>query len=490
MKNTQKNGIIINKNLYIGSDFVPLLSIIIPVYNVEKYIFECLESITKQKFRDYEVIIIDDGSVDKTNIICSDFCSHYENFRLFTSNHDGVSKARNVGLHKARGQYVMFLDGDDYIDLNSLSYISKLILSTKEDAYVSNFKTVINDGCDRKLYDRQINSNMINGKRMSEVLNYIKVSKIVFTVWRFIIKKDLILKNKLFFVEYIVHEDEEWVIKMLCHIKSLYYIDKSYYNYRLHNNSITTTLSLFNVYCYYNVVTILTKYAINEKVKYKKDFYLFYAKKLSKYATKLISTVYDTKKAKVRKKNILICGGSRCGKSTLARRISRKFNYNLVSLDFIITAFQYGMPNMNVNHIRRDLNMLDEISGFMYSYIRALNHNSKNSYNINYVIEGCYLKLEDFVTKFNQNNFMIIVLGYDGNTNQLFNDIRENDTEKDWTKELSDDELLKYCHRVIKDCKKLKKYCKSNNILYYDMSGDRDEKIFSIIDKVRVENGL
>ena len=204
----------------------------------------------------------------------------------------------------------------------------------------------------------------------------------------------------------------------------------------------------------------------------------------------MISSVYNDNAKKVKKKNIIIFGGSRCGKSTLARRISRKFNYNLISLDFLITAFQYGMPNLNINHLRRDEVMLNDISSFMYSYIRALNHDSKNSYDVNYVIEGCYLKLDDFVEKFNINNFMIIVLGYDDSATQLFNDIRTHDTIKDWTKDLSDEDLLKYCNRVIEDCKKLKEYCLKRKIPYFDMSGDRNEKIFSIIDKVRIENGL
>lgn len=469
---------------------MPLFSIIVPTYNVEKYIADCLNSIVKQNFKDYEVIIVDDGSTDNTLNIVTGFCDKYDNFYLFKEEHNGVSTARNIGLNKSKGHYIMFLDGDDFIDSNSLLYISKIITATHKDAYVSNFKTVNSDDCDRQLYDRQIDYKMIDERRMSAVLDYIKISKIIFTVWRFIVKRDLILKYKLFFINGIVHEDEEWTVKMLCHIKNLYYIDIKYYNYRLHNNSITTSLNLFNVFCYYDIVTILTKYAILEKVKYKKDFYLFYAKKLSKYATKLISSVYNDNAKKVKKKNIIIFGGSRCGKSTLARRISRKFNYNLISLDFLITAFQYGMPNLNINHLRRDEVMLNDISSFMYSYIRALNHDSKNSYDVNYVIEGCYLKLDDFVEKFNINNFMIIVLGYDDSATQLFNDIRTHDTIKDWTKDLSDEDLLKYCNRVIEDCKKLKEYCLKRKIPYFDMSGDRNEKIFSIIDKVRIENGL
>lgn len=469
---------------------MPLFSIIVPTYNVEKYITDCLNSIVKQNFKDYEVIIIDDGSTDNTLNIVTKFCDKYDNFYLFKEGHSGVSAARNIGLNKSKGHYIMFLDSDDFIDSNSLLYISKVIAETHKDAYVSNFKTVNSDDCDRQLYDRQIDCKMIDEKRMPVVLDYIKTSKIIFTVWRFIVKRDLIMKHKLFFIKSIVHEDEEWVVKMLCHIKNLHYIDIQYYNYRLHNNSITTSLNLFNVFCYYDIVAILTKYATLEKTKYKKDFYLFYAKKLSKYATKLISTVYDDHTNKVKKKNILIFGGSRCGKSTLARRISRKFNYNLISLDFIITAFQYGMPDLKINHLRRDEFMLNDVSSFMYSYIRALNHDSKNSYDANYVIEGCYLKLDDFIEQFNFNNFMVIVLGYDDSAVQLFEDIRNHDTIKDWTKKLSDDELLEYCNRVIDDCKQLKAYCLKHKIPYFDMSGDRDEKIFSIIDQVRIENGL
>ena len=464
-------------------------SIIIPAYNVEKYISECLDSLVNQDYNDFEIIFVDDGSTDKTRTICNEYCKKYNNIKVFCTEHVGVSAARNIGINNSNGEYILFLDSDDYIDIDSLNYIFHVIEKTKKETYISNFKTIREDDA-RDLYDREIDYTRINNKKMNEVLNYIKQSKIIFTVWRFIVKRDIILKNKLFFIEGIVHEDEEWVIKLLCSIKNLYYIDKPYYNYRLRKNSITGSVNLFNVYCYYDVVRRLMEYAIREKTKYKKDFYLFYVKKISKYTTKLLSSIYDIKKEMKIRKNIIIYGCSRSGKSTLARKISHKFNYNMISLDSIITAFQFGMPELNINHNRRNSQLLDEVSGFITSYIRSLNHITKRTIDINYVIEGCYLDMDRFLAQFNKDKFIIIILGYDGTPQQLYNDIRTNDTENDWTNSLSNSELLDYCELVINNSKQIKKYCKKNNLDYYDMSGDRTEKIFKIIDEIRIKNEL
>ncbi len=93
-----------------------MISIIIPIYNAEYYLKECFSSILSQTYSDYEVICVDDGSTDESRKICNDFCAKDSRFRLFSQKNAGVSAARNLGIEMSRGQYICFVDADDYLD--------------------------------------------------------------------------------------------------------------------------------------------------------------------------------------------------------------------------------------------------------------------------------------------------------------------------------------------------------------------------------------
>lgn len=110
-----------------------MISIIIPVYNCEKYIERCVDSILKQSFSDFELIIVNDGSTDKTEEICTDLAKTDSRIKLYSKENGGVSAARNFGLKKAAGDYISFMDGDDYVPEN---YLSALV-SAVEDADIS-----------------------------------------------------------------------------------------------------------------------------------------------------------------------------------------------------------------------------------------------------------------------------------------------------------------------------------------------------------------
>ena len=92
-----------------------LISIIVPIYNAEEYLVRCIESILKQTFVDYELILIDDGSSDHSSVICDDFSQKDERIKVIHQKNSGVSVARNVGIENAKGKYIMFVDADDYI---------------------------------------------------------------------------------------------------------------------------------------------------------------------------------------------------------------------------------------------------------------------------------------------------------------------------------------------------------------------------------------
>lgn len=107
----------------------PQISIIVPVYNTESYIRRCLDSICAQSFTNFEVILIDDGSTDHSGIICDQYAKKYTNFKVYHVENGGPSRARNKGLECARGMYVTFVDGDDWLEQNALEiYISAIEL--------------------------------------------------------------------------------------------------------------------------------------------------------------------------------------------------------------------------------------------------------------------------------------------------------------------------------------------------------------------------
>ena len=108
---------------------VPLFSIIIPIYNVEKYLVQCIESVLNQDYDDYELILVDDGSPDNCGEICDSYLNKNSNIRVIHKKNGGISDARNTGLKEAKGDYVIFIDSDDYIcDNHFLLKLAKVIV--------------------------------------------------------------------------------------------------------------------------------------------------------------------------------------------------------------------------------------------------------------------------------------------------------------------------------------------------------------------------
>jgi glycosyltransferase involved in cell wall biosynthesis len=108
----------------------PLISVIVPVFNVERYLSKCIESVINQSYSNLEIILVNDGSTDNSAIICDEYGTKDSRIRVHHKNNGGLSDARNVGMDNATGEYLYFLDSDDYIDLNALSVLYQSILDT------------------------------------------------------------------------------------------------------------------------------------------------------------------------------------------------------------------------------------------------------------------------------------------------------------------------------------------------------------------------
>ncbi|MDO6470713.1 glycosyltransferase [Maribacter sp. 1_MG-2023] len=220
------------------------ISIIIPIYNVEKYIYNCLQSVfNQQKFdANYEVIIVDDGSPDDSISIINTFKDKFENIKLIRQKNQGLSTARNVGLKAAVGQYVWFVDSDDTIKKNALELIYNTINSTKVDVIATRLNRVdeLTDNEEVEVYPNV--DGVIEGKE------YLFKGYNSGASQRFIIKRDFLLKNNLFFMPNVYHEDAEFGPKMLYSTKTLYVLKEPIYNYLLRNSgSIMRNIKIKNL---------------------------------------------------------------------------------------------------------------------------------------------------------------------------------------------------------------------------------------------------
>ena len=223
------------------------ISIIIPVYNVENYLEKCLNSILSQTFNDYEVILINDGSTDKTSTICDEFVKKDNRIKVIHKKNEGVSIARNVGIERACGEYILFFDGDDYVEPYCLEELYDTAIREKVDAVLYGYYLVENGhviethlpNFSKNLYE---GSEIVNevlpkfiGVSYDDIHKWLKGDKNALkkentALWRSMVKGDLIRKNNLRFDKTLkVGEDTCFTSEYLSFAKRCYVINKCYY---------------------------------------------------------------------------------------------------------------------------------------------------------------------------------------------------------------------------------------------------------------------
>lgn len=249
------------------------ISVITPIYNTSKYLKKCIESVINQNYTNWELWLVDDGSQDNSFEICKEYKKLYPN-RIFIKkiNHKGVSVARNYGIKKCKGQYIVFLDSDDYLKPHLFEFINNCA-NENIDAFIGQFDCVSEDPQNIAILKTEtILKSHIDGRSQYHVLNYLYDLRLVFTLWRFVVKASLVRDNSLYMVPGIIHEDEEWVAKMLLCAKSFKKIPFNHYVYRKRQNSIMTTDGLYHYRCMLKIADILLSYAEKEVCEYKKLF--------------------------------------------------------------------------------------------------------------------------------------------------------------------------------------------------------------------------
>lgn len=216
-------------------------SIIVPVYNVEKYIEECIESIISQTYKDFELILVDDGSNDKSSDICDEYAKKNMNIKVIHKKNGGLSSARNAGINASSGRYLMFIDGDDKLrDINNLELLNKI--AKKENVDILFYKMIYWYGekykYNNKQYDNSFSDKVeiINSLNEKGLLSVSACDKVV--------KRDLVVDNDLYFQENLLSEDIHWSFKLYLYATSFYHTNLNIYMYRQQRkDSISTTKS-------------------------------------------------------------------------------------------------------------------------------------------------------------------------------------------------------------------------------------------------------
>ena len=206
------------------------ISIIVPVYNSEKYLNKCLDSLINQTKKELEVIIINDGSTDKSEEIIKSYKD--ERIVYFKNKNQGIGITRNFGIEKAHGKYLMFIDSDDYIDLNACDILYKKAEKDNLDLVICNFYKVYDNGTEEKVTLNSFKTTDL--KHNPKLINIINPSP-----WNKLLKKELINKHTIRFVENKKYEDAPFFTHALKYSKRIGKVDDYLNYYVIHNNSET-----------------------------------------------------------------------------------------------------------------------------------------------------------------------------------------------------------------------------------------------------------
>lgn len=268
------------------------ISIIVPVYNVESYLKRCVDSILKQTYKNLEIILVDDGSTDSSGAICNWYSEHDERIKVIHKINGGLSSARNAGIEIASGDYISFVDSDDWIVEDIYEYCIELAETMKCD--VVDFKSISTHGEMMKFSSNEdYEIKLVEGKEiLRDYLMRGQTDKSPFTVWRKLYRTSLF--EIIRFPEGKINEDIATNYKVLMNCNRLAHTDKIGYYYFQNNNSITRNGFKKRDFDLLDACEELKKLTLNEtyddikylaKVKYARSYFSLLSK-IAFYGTK------------------------------------------------------------------------------------------------------------------------------------------------------------------------------------------------------------
>lgn len=254
-----------------------MISIVIPIYNVDKYLQKCVQSVLNQTYTNFEILLIDDGSTDSSKALCDELDSKESRIKAFHKKNGGLSSARNYGMKRALGEYIIFLDADDYwIENNVLSLFLEKIKAGNLDVVRGEYIYVDDKG--NRLYTPTLLttglelSNQVFGSY--EMMNYVIDGR--FFSWLFMFRKSSI-DNLCFDENRKFQEDIDFAIKFFCKNLRCGCLPIQFYAYRQRENSIMSTPRISNLEGSFTLCDVFHEYAYKVEDKRLIDYYLYRA---------------------------------------------------------------------------------------------------------------------------------------------------------------------------------------------------------------------
>ena len=270
---------------------MPKVSIIIPVYNSEKYLRKCIESAINQSFKDIEIICINDGSTDSSRQILEEYAQKDNRIKTINKVNGGISSARNTGLDITSGEYCYFIDPDDWIELDTIEKLVNIIQNNDIDVVVHNTLNIPETEFDIK--DANSCNKWFESLKQENGIHKVPIEikkHIASVVWNKLYKMDIIKKYNCRFPEGLFHEDELFFWAYMIHCKNYYYLDNKLYNYLRHSNSIMSTID--NSPMVLDILDILCQiYKTVEKYKNIDNYQEYLIQYYVKYTNKLLQRI-------------------------------------------------------------------------------------------------------------------------------------------------------------------------------------------------------
>ena len=225
-----------------GADKI-ILSIIVPIYKVERYLKKCVDSLLNQDIDNYEIILVDDGSTDSCPQICEEYAAQYNNVRVVHRENGGLSAARNSGIEVAKGAYLMFVDSDDFIEPNVLGALMEQVERDNLDVLRYKHQYVDANGCPYNPYKSDPYGRHNYSAEVADGVTFLNTRfGTTCYAWAFVVRRELF--EDCIFTPGIYFEDTDWTPRMLIKAKRVASTDRIVYNYLLtRQGSITNAVN-------------------------------------------------------------------------------------------------------------------------------------------------------------------------------------------------------------------------------------------------------
>lgn len=218
------------------------ISVIIPIYNAESFLNECLVSIQEQTFSDYEAWLIDDGSTDNSGTICDNFAANNKLFHVIHKKNGGVSSARNAGLEKVNGEWICFIDADDTVEKEYLSTLYQFANMQKDILIIQGFKTFLPDNT---YIDKRFTNQLYNSSEVYKTFQDLNINRCGYPFGK-LYNAEIIRHHHLRFVESIHYaEDVMFMLTYLTHCSAIQTVEGMNYNYYIRKNIQSLSKRIF-----------------------------------------------------------------------------------------------------------------------------------------------------------------------------------------------------------------------------------------------------